>query len=1373
MSGLSERIANLSVAKRALLEQLLRAEDPSRSKRSAIGKRKTDGECAPSFAQERLWFLAQLDPGDPAYNSPYALRLRGALNVKALENALNAIVARHESLRTALVSRHGHPSQVITAQAGVALGITDLSHVAAEARTTAARRAACEESRKPFDLTAGLMIRARLLRLAEEDNILLLALHHIATDGWSEAVLYRELSALYSDFCASRSSSLAPLAIQYADFACWQRERVSGETLDQQLRYWRKQLAGAETTLALPTDHPRSPVWRSCGARVPLSLSREMGDSLLALSRKCGATLYMTLTAALNVLLYRYTHQEDILLGSPIANREQSELEGLIGFFANTIVLRIRLAGNPTFTELLERVRKTTLEAYEHQDVPFEKLVEELHPERDLSHNPLAQVVFAFQNVPRRQLELPGLAVEPFEVDNGTAKFDLMFAINETPDGLSGFLEYSTDLFERSTIERMLAHFRVLLDAITADPAQRLSDLPLLTEEERRRILVEFNATQANYPRNKCVHQLFEEQAARRPDNVAMVFHNQCLTYAGLNCRANQLARRLRRLGAKPGSLIGLCMDRSLEMVIGLLGILKAGGAYVPLDPAYPRDRLRFMLEDTKVSLLLSQSHLVEHLPETRSRIISLDERDEEIAGESNENLETPVSADDLAYVVYTSGSTGIPKGAEIPHRGIVRLLFGCTYATFDESRAFLQLAPISFDASTFELWGALLHGARCVLFPGRVPTAKGIEEIIRAHGITTLWLTASLFNTFIDEAPDIFASITELLTGGEALSVPHVMRALDLLPNTVLINGYGPTESTTFTCCYRVPRDIERNIRSIPIGRPIGNTEVYILDRHLHPVPVGVPGELYIGGAGLARGYLNRPELTAERFIPHPFSKAPKTRLYKTGDIAKYRPDGAVEFLGRADHQVKIRGFRVELGEIESVLSQHPDVKEVVVLAREEAPGNKPLVAYVVPRQSPMTSTVALRNFLVERLPDYMIPADFLFIERMPLSPTGKVDRRALPAVQRPFGKKGTQSEEPSTLLERQLAQIWEHVLSIKRVGVRDNFFDLGGHSLLAVRVFSKIQNLFGKKLPLATLFKAPTVEKLAAALQEQGAGEIRATLVPIKTSGSCPPFFCVASMDALSYMYLARRMDSEQPFYALQPLEFLDVENPHIDVACMARHYINAIRTVQSAGPYIIGGMCSGGVLAFEIAQQLLEQGDEVALLALVDTPRPLRGWLPSGVRWLVQRLGYHLGKFRTLRPREMPGYVFDRLRGLARKIMPGRRPGTGQAETRNVTVSYWKPIAQAYLRFLPDYTPRPYTGRIALFLGRETDMGTFRDPRLAWKELLHGEVEVHLVPGDHVAILREPHVRKLAAKLNECLRSAQIATSRTPPNSTTEGA
>lgn len=1039
-----------------------------------------------SFAQQRLWFLYQMEPHSHAYNVPLGFELKGKLNRGALERTLNEIVRRHDALRTTFSLVENQSVQVVNAYQPFTLSIVDLQPLSETERISALTRLMATECTQPFDLEAGLPIRFTLLQLAEADHTLLVTLHHIVSDGWSVGVFYRELTTLYQAFTEGKPSPLPELSMQYTGFSTWQREWLQGERLEEQLAYWQKQLTGPLPILELPTDRRRPPRQTFNGKEYRVSWPSAWLEPLKSLGREENCTLFVTLLTAFNVLLARYTRQTDILVGIPVANRTRVETEAMIGFFVNTLVVRSDLSETPPFRELLKQVRRTTLEVQRHQDLPFDKLVEVLQPERDMSRSPLVQVVFSLQNTSQSVVELPDLSIQPMDIAIESAKFDLFLALSETETGLQARLQYNTDLFDESTIARMAGHYETLLEGIASNPDQLISQLPLLTETERRQLLLAWNETQTDYPEDQPIHCLFEAQVRQTPEAVALVFGQTEVTYEALNGQANQLAHHLQTLGIESGNLVGLCLDRSCEMVIAILAILKAGAAYVPLDPTYPVKRLAFMLDDTRASVLLTRQSRLEQLQAYQGNIVCIDTEWPVIERQPQTNPGNRVISSDLAYVMYTSGSTGTPKGVEVCHRGVVRLLFGVDYVRLDRRQTFLLLAPISFDASTFELWGALLHGGRCVVYPEPVPVFGKMGELIRTHKVTILWLNASLFNAVIDEDAGILAGVSQVLTGGEALSPMHVRRALERLPQTQLVNGYGPTESTTFTCCYRIPRDLDDQALSIPIGRPIANTQVYILDKQLNPVPIGVPGELYIGGDGLARGYLNRPELSAEKFVRHPFSENSEARLYKTDDLVRYRPDGNIEFLGRMDHQVKLRGFRIEPGEIEAVLSAHPAVQQVVVAVRETTLGDPRLVAYVVTGNGHELPVEALHAHLNQRLPEYMVPSAFVYLDALPLTPSGKFDRNALPAQDQEQPYLQDAYTAPRTPIEEILTEVWAELLGLQQVGIHDDFFALGGHSLLATQLISRLETAIGVTLPLSRIFEARTVADLALDITE-----------------------------------------------------------------------------------------------------------------------------------------------------------------------------------------------------------------------------------------------------------------------------------------------
>jgi amino acid adenylation domain-containing protein len=1033
-----------------------------------------------SFAQQRLWFLEQWQPGGTAYLQTYGWRLQGPLDPGTIEASVKVLMARQDSLRTSFSSIAEHPVQVIGPPTPISLPLHDLTALSESDREEQLQRLVHQDTQQAFDLTLGPLWRVQLIRLGPEEHVLLFTIHHIITDGWSMGIIWKELGDLYSAHLAGQPASLPPLPLQYADFAVWQRQWLQGEVLQRQLTYWRTQLAQAPSSLELPTEAPRPPQQTYRGKRIPFTLPVPLTQALKTLSRQEGVTLFMVLLAAFQILLFRYTDQRDILVGAPIAGRTQSLLEGLIGFFVNTLVLRTQFKGQPTFRDVLRQVRKTCLEAYAHQDLPFEKLVEVLQPARDLSRHPLFQFMFQLFSQPNPDFSLPGLQVTPEPIPHQSAKFDLNCTLRERTGYLQGSMEYSSDLFTLNTIQHFVGHYQHLLEGIVANPDQQIATLPLLPQAERQQLLVEWPNTARDYPRDACLHDLVHLQVGRTPEAIALVCEDHHLTYRELTRRATQLANYLVPLGVGPEVRVGLCHERSPELIIGLLGILQAGGAYVPLDPTYPMDRLRFMLQDSQVAIVVTQEKLEPLFPQKSLINVCLDRDWAIISGQPATQPATFLAGNTLAYVMYTSGSTGRPKGVQIAYREVVNFLL-------DTDRKLKGTAPLvllattslSFDISILELFWPLIFGGRVILASqSQVRDGQQLVERLFSESVTMMHATPAGWRLLL-EANWEGQSDLVMLSGGEALSEELANQLLNR--GDTLWNLYGPTETTIYSTCAQI---LSSEKMQITIGSPIANTQTYILDTKFQPVPIGIPGELYISGEGLSRGYLNRPDLTAERFFPNPFSQSRGKRLYRTGDRARYRDTGNIEWFGRLDHQVKLRGFRIELGEIEKMLMTHPAVQNAVVLCREDTPNEKQLVAYVIPATGASLEPAILRTYLQTKLPDYMLPAAFVLLDTLPLTPNGKVDRRTLPLPDQTHRAQATASVSPRMPMEDLLAELWRDLLKVDKIGVHDNFFALGGHSLLATQMVARLRTLLQTDVSVRTLFDCPTIAQLSATL-------------------------------------------------------------------------------------------------------------------------------------------------------------------------------------------------------------------------------------------------------------------------------------------------
>ena len=1085
--NINQRLTELSPDKQALFKKRLRGEIPQdpRLEFSRLKKIKT-GNYPLSFAQERMWFLNQYEPGCPAYNRPVAWYLSGPLDIKILQQTLNKIIERHAVLRSIYPSDMGKPVLKISPIQPDGLKIHDLRSISPKSKWKKLHYCLREESQHPFDLALGHPVRGTLYILNSEEHVLLLVMHHIVFDAWSSKILLEEFVTLYDRFSRGDTSPLPKLPIQYGDFAYWQRQQFKEQGLESQLNFWLQKLNAFPPSLNFPTDRPRPAVMTHNGSVCSFPLSPGLYQSLRTFSHQEHYTLFMTLLTGFAILLYRYSAQKDIVVGTPVAGRNHVEIEKLIGLIVNTLAFRINQSGESSVRSLLAQIRQTSLDGYVHQDLPFEKLVEHLKPHRDVSRTPIFQVLLNYENIPSNAVSIQNLCVQEFEFDDGIAQFDLSMEIQNKGNGLSGNLTYNTDLFDAETIKRIIKHYQNILENMVSKPDQPISTLSLLTPEEKHRILVQWNDTKNQYPDETCIHYQFEAQARQTPDSIAVVFQDQCLTYKELDRRTNQLARYLRKKNVGVKTTVTICMQRSLEMVIGLLGILKAGGAYVPIDPSYPEERIYFMINDTQSPVLLTQERLRPFLSDGNTKIICLDSEWNEISRESGESVSKNCGPENLAYVIYTSGSTGIPKGVMISHRSICNHMYWIqSLLKLIPSDRILQLTPFSFDASVWQFYVPLQVGAQLIM--ARPNAYFDGQEIIRQildHQITTIHFMPSNLRVLLETKGIIQCkSLKHVICGGETLSIQLQELVFSKL-STKLYNLYGPTEATidsTSWICKQGQDD-----QKVPIGRPINNTQIYILSLQKQPVPIGVQGEIYIGGVGLARGYLNQPELTSEKFVTNPFDEKPDSLMYRTGDLGRYRPDGNIEFLGRMDHQIKWLGYRIELGEIETLLAKHPSIHECAVILKKSPDGHKRLSAYFIPTCELSPSKESLRVHLRHKFPDYMVPSSFIPIETMPLNPNGKIDRQSLATIENMDQNIQDQHEPPRNPVEEIVIHIWIETLGLSKLGVHDNFFDCGGHSLIAAHVISRIRDVFKVELPIKSIFEKPTVSGLVSLILE-----------------------------------------------------------------------------------------------------------------------------------------------------------------------------------------------------------------------------------------------------------------------------------------------
>ena len=1276
-----------------------------------------------------------MTPGNPAYNIPVAYRLCGALDVRALEGSFNEIIKRHEAWRTTFREFEGDAVQEIHPECRIQIGIIALDYLPVGEREAEASALASQEAVKPFDLRRLPLIRVSLFRLDPNNHVLLVNLHHIIGDGLSLNLMFDELDAIYRAAISGTTPRLPALMVQYADFAVWQREDLSKNRHSGQLDYWQRQLKGDLPLLEFATDKPRPLRQSFNGSSANFSIPKSLVQALTAIGTQESCTFFVTILAAFQVILLRYSKAEAILIGTPVADRPLPEIDRLIGNFINIVALRCDLSGNPAFVELLRRSRETTLNALSNKDIPFETVVKGLKSHRDPSRNPVFQVLL--QILPAVHAKIGELSVSTFDFELRFTQVDITLNLYEAPDG--GFLgrfQYCTDLFAAKTMERLSLNFVQLLNEVVRNPLQKIARLPLLSPGERQKILA-WSCNERDLPA-KTVAQVFEDQAARTPDAIAVIDGESRLTYRELAERAAQMASGLRARGVVEGQFVGIKAERSARFVAGLLGILKAGAAYVPLNPNEPTERLEKTRRDCQL-------------------VLDLDGDSPPVGGGSVGIATAPTGP---AYVLYTSGSTGEPKGVVIPHSGIIRLVIGNDYAPFAESDVVAFASNLCFDAATFEIWGALLNGGTLVTTPLDVLLDPArLAAHLEANHITTLFLTTALFNQLAHQAPAMFRGLRTLVFGGEAADAASVRRVLDHGRPQRLVNGYGPTETTTFAVCHTI-EDVDG--ASIPIGKPIARTAVYLLDDALDLVPIGVPGEIYIGGPGVALGYLNAPELTAERFVETPFG-----RLYKSGDLVRWRADGLIEYLGRADQQIKLRGFRIEPGEIETALQQHPGVRQAAVVVRETGQ-DRALVAYLVPGVASAPGDAEMREFLEQHLPGPMVPAAFVWLLALPLTPNGKLDPGALPSPTAENDRAPADGAvAPRNPLETDLARLWAELLGRNSLSIHDDFFAIGGHSLLAIQLLGRLRGKFGVDVPVRRLFDTPTIagvaQFIAAHLPTPPEPRPPQSLIGLQRGHPGQrPFFLVpggwgAEIEFLVYAQLKLHLGPDLPIFGLKARGSAGVEKPHRSVREMVVDYVEEIRTVQPRGPYLLGGECIGGVLAYEMARRLEELGEKVDLLVLLDTARPNQAALRQ---FRAEERATEWNKFwqiQILQP------FHDHMENLARLPLAGKARYIWHRATRKrgpsaePTPLDRRKVLGHYPRLLMAHPIGTYRGQVTLLIDETSHRAL---GNLGWDEVPTGGLETHVLPGDHLSYIRE-HAATAAAKLREIIDRSNHST------------
>lgn len=1353
--SLLAKLESLSPEKKKFLMERLKQNSP----KNIMKKRRESDLPVLSFAQQRLWFLDQLEPGSSTYNMPFLLKIEGDFDINVFEKSLNEIIQRHEILRTTFILMDEQPIQIVNSNLSMQVKYVDLRVYSTEEKQNISEEQIKEVAKKPFNLEKGPLVLANVWQVQEKEYWLLLNMHHIVGDGWSVGILIKEISTVYNAFIKGNDSPLLPLTIQYADFSIWQKKWLQGSKQQEQLNYWKKQLSGNLPVLDLPKDFSRPNKATYNGDEEYITIPKGLVEKLRTLSQQEGSTLYMLLLAVYNILLYRYSKQDDIIVGTPIANRNHLEIEPLIGFFVNTLALRTRVRKDMCFRELLQEVKKTCLGAYSNQDIPFESIVAEIVPQRQSNSSVLFQTVFALEKQTKSIIEMTGVKVRPENLNINVAKFDLTLSMFEEEDKISGTFNYNTDLFRKSTIQRISKHYLAILEQVIENPNIKLNKISLVNKQELNQMIKNQHNLIRDFQIDNTLSELFEEQVKKVPNNIAVQYGDASLTYDELNTKANQLAYYLKGQGVGPEVMVGIAMERSLNLIIGILGVLKAGGAYVPLDPNAPSARIHYMLEDSMVPIVLSQQDLSNKFLKDKVKVICLDTDWKEIKKMSTSDLIGEVQAHNLAYVIYTSGSTGKPKGVLIPHRNVISLFIGTEKLfSFNNEDIWTMFHSYAFDFSVWEIWGALLYGGKLVVVPYYVSRdPEEFYKLLVKERVTVLNQTPSAFRQlmYIDEKMDMDnqLNLRYVIFGGEALEIQSLggwfKRHDDKQPK--LINMYGITE-TTVHVTYRALSKADLNSQASVVGSAIPSLQVYILDEYLSPVPIGIPGEMYVGGEGVARGYLNRVDLTNERFIKIP-SLEHAGLLYKTGDSARYLSNGDIEYLGRLDDQVKIRGFRIELGEIEAVLNQYSKIREGIILVREDIPGDKRLVAYIIGDNLTADEIEKLSNYMSEQLPDYMVPSAFVLLEKIPLTINGKVDKKALPAPDMSLIKR-TDYSEPKTDTEKKLVEIWEELLGYSEISVYDNFFEIGGHSLLAVQLMSKIKNNFNVKIPLTVIFQSGTIAALAKQIDKNKIYKVNNSIVPLQPKGDKRPIFFVHPIGGhiISYFELAKYLGSKRPFYAFQSLGLESEEAILTNIKEMANFYIKEMQDVQEEGPYIIGGWSFGGVVAFEMARQLVEKGIKVEAIILLDT------WAPD-----IYNVTSEWDDLAVFMNDLMKQYNLE----VSEELILGYKNLSMQDERIDYVISYLKShskfkqdiqvedlekmirVFQINLNAYRNYQPEKLDQDILLFTANHQDKENnhAEDDTLFWGKYVQKELKVIELNATHYSMMQSSHAENIA--------------------------